>query len=139
MTMSYLAWQDGCSQRAIELDPSYARAYTGIADYDSALHIWYAARLPINGDILAMSAKALALDPNLAEAHAARAMALHHDGQDAEALGYFKRLALDPDLFEANFYFARSLFRRGAFEQATRLFRARGLTLRKRLHSPIHR
>ncbi|MBB3317250.1 adenylate cyclase [Rhizobium sp. BK181] len=122
MTMPYLNLARRMFAKAVELDPSYARAYAGIADCDSALHIWYAAQLPIN-DILAMSAKALALDPNLAEAHAARAMALHHDGQDAEALVYFESaLALDPDLFEANFYFAHSLFRRGAFEQATVYF-----------------
>ncbi|EPE95340.1 adenylate/guanylate cyclase domain-containing protein [Rhizobium grahamii] len=137
MTLPYLNLARRMFAKAVELDPSYARAYAGIADCDSALHIWYAAQLPIN-DILAMSAKALALDPNLAEAHAARAMAFHHDGQDAEALGYFESaLALDPDLFESNFYFAHSLFRRGAFEQATVYFERAAALYENDYVSPI--
>ncbi|MDM9625777.1 adenylate/guanylate cyclase domain-containing protein [Rhizobium sp. S152] len=118
MTMSYLVLARRMFAKAVELDPNYARAYAGIADCDSALYIWYAAELPIS-DILDMTDKALALDPDLAEAHAARAIALHHDGRDAEADPYFARaLALDPNLFEANFHYAHRLFKRGQFEAA---------------------
>jgi adenylate cyclase len=90
MTMSYLTLARRMFSKAIELDPNYARAYAGIADCDSALYIWYAAELPIH-DILEMTEKALTLDPDLAEAHAARAIALHHDGRDEEADRYFAR------------------------------------------------
>jgi adenylate cyclase len=118
MTMSYLSLARRMFSKAIELDPDYARAYAGIADCDAALHIWYAAELPIQ-EILETSAKALTLDPDLAEAHAARAIALHHNGKDEEADPYFERaLALDPNLFEANFHFAHRLFKRGQFEEA---------------------
>ncbi len=118
MTMSYLIMARRMFYKAIELDPNYARAYAGIADCDSALYIWYAAELPI-GEILEMTARAIALDPDLAEAHAARAIALHHGDRDAEADDYFARaLALDPNLFEANFHFAHRLFKRGQFNEA---------------------
>ncbi|MBB3964722.1 TPR end-of-group domain-containing protein [Rhizobium metallidurans] len=118
MTMSYLIMARRMFYKAIELDPHYARAYAGIADCDSALYIWYAAELPI-GEILETTEKALALDPALAEAHAARAIALHHADRDQEADIYFARaLALDPNLFEANFHFAHRLFKRGQFEEA---------------------
>src|SRR5205085_2390680 len=55
--------------RAVELDPRYARAYAGLADCDSHLRMIYQMDVAIDG-ILATTAKALALDDNLAEAHA---------------------------------------------------------------------
>ena len=47
--------------KAVELDPLYARAYAGIADCDSFLFLHYHVDVAIE-DILATSAKALALD-----------------------------------------------------------------------------
>ena len=62
--------------KAVELDPLYARAYAGIADCDS----FPVPSLPCGEfaieDILATSAKALALEGGLAEAHASRGLAL---------------------------------------------------------------
>src|SRR5207302_784099 len=61
--------------KAIELDPNYARAYAGIASSDAFLYTLYQADIALEG-ILDISAKALALDSQLAEPHAARAAAL---------------------------------------------------------------
>src|SRR5438876_7603614 len=61
--------------KAVELDPRYARAYAGIADCDSFLFLWYREDIAID-DILDTSAKALALDDKLAEAHGSRGLAL---------------------------------------------------------------
>src|SRR6266513_877552 len=61
--------------KAVELDPLYARAYAGIADCDSFLFLHYHLEAGIDS-ILATSAKALALDNRLAEAHASRGLAL---------------------------------------------------------------
>src|ERR1041385_8703315 len=61
--------------KAIELDPLYARAYAGIADCDSFLFLQYHGDIAID-DILNTSAKALALEGGLAEAHASRGLAL---------------------------------------------------------------
>src|SRR5207247_9527864 len=56
--------------KAVELDPLYARAYAGIADCDSFLFLHYHVEDIAIEDILATSAKALALDNELSEAHA---------------------------------------------------------------------
>src|SRR5213595_3644474 len=61
--------------KAAELDPRYARAYAGIADCDSFLLLHYHVDVPLD-TILETSAKALALDNRLAEAHASRGLAL---------------------------------------------------------------
>ena len=57
--------------KAVELDPLYARAYAGIADCDSFLFLHYHVDVALDS-ILATSAKALALEDGLAEAHASR-------------------------------------------------------------------
>jgi adenylate cyclase len=61
--------------KAVELDPSYARAYAGIADCDSFLYSQTAEAISPESS-LAMSEKALSLDNSLAEAHASRGAAL---------------------------------------------------------------
>ena len=61
---------------AVELDPLYARAYAGIADCDSFLFLHYHVENVAIEDILNTSAKALALEGGLAEAHASRGLAL---------------------------------------------------------------
>ena len=61
--------------RAVELDPHYARAYAGMANCDSRLNSKHGVAISVD-DILATTGKALAIDPNLAEAHAARGYAL---------------------------------------------------------------
>ena len=69
--------------KAVELDSEYARAYAGIADCDSFLCLHYYVDIGIDS-ILAASARALALDANLAEAHASRGLALHLAKRSAE-------------------------------------------------------
>ncbi|MET0942776.1 MAG: tetratricopeptide repeat protein [Mesorhizobium sp.] len=119
---SYVLMARRMFTRAMELDPGYARAYAGIADCDSILHSWHHADVSIDG-ILAMSAKALALDPELAEAHASRGLALQFGGRREEAVAEFERaLELDPDLYEANYFYARFFNAEGNFEKAAKLF-----------------
>jgi adenylate cyclase len=121
-TKPYLLLARRMFSKAVELDPNYARAYAGIAHCDSALHAWHVAEVSLEG-VLAMSAKALALDPDLAEAHASRGLALHHGERHEEAIAEFERaLALDVNLYEANFFYARFFFERGDFERAANLF-----------------
>ncbi len=122
-SMSYVLLARRMFTKATELDPHYARAYAGIADCDSILHSWHQnADVSIDG-ILAMSAKALALDPELAEAHASRGLALQWGGHHEEAIAEFEHaLALDPNLYEANYFYARFFFEQGDFEKAAKLF-----------------
>jgi adenylate cyclase len=108
--------------KAVELDPLYARAYAGIADCDSFLFLHYDLDVSLD-DILATSAKALALDEGLAEAHASRGFALGNSSRFAEAEAAFERaLALDPNLFEANFFYARTCVMQGQLEKAAHYF-----------------
>ena len=108
--------------KAVELDPVYARAYAGIADCDSFLFLHY--HLPAGIDsILATSAKALALDDRLAEAHASRGLALSLGQRNEEATAEFeKAITLDPNSFEAHYFYARACVTQGKFERAATLF-----------------
>jgi adenylate cyclase len=108
--------------KATELDPRYARAYAGIADCDSFLFLHY--HVDVGTDsILATSAKALALENDLAEAHASRGLALsvaqRYDGAMVE---FDQAIRLDPNSFEAHYLAARANFVQGKIERATGLF-----------------
>ena len=108
--------------RAAELDPAFARAYAGIANCDARLVGWYGVRVPLE-DILAMANKALALDPRLAEAHAARGEALRVAGRSDEAIAAFERaLELDPNCYEANLAYARHARGIGQLDRSAGLF-----------------
>ena len=107
--------------KAIELDPNYARAYAGIADCDAFLYMVYQVDIPLEG-ILETSAKALALDSNLAEAHTARGVALSVARKFEEANAEFERaLTLDPNSFDAHFLYARPAFQQGKIARAVEL------------------
>ena len=108
--------------KAVELDPLYARAYAGIADCDSFLFLHYHLEAGIDS-ILATSAKALALDNRLAEAHASRGLALSLGQQHEEAIAEFEEaIALDPNSFEAHYFYARACVTQGKLERAATLF-----------------
>lgn len=91
--------------RAIELDPLYARAYAGLATCDALLKSRHGVDVPVD-KILATADKALSIDPNLAEAHAARGMACMGADRRAEAVAAFEQaFALDSKCYQAhNFY-----------------------------------
>ncbi len=57
--------------RAIVIDPHYARAYAGVADCCSFLYMYWDSNEDNLNEAEAASRKALELDPELAEAHAA--------------------------------------------------------------------
>ncbi|MDW6025080.1 tetratricopeptide repeat protein [Mesorhizobium sp. BAC0120] len=108
--------------RAIELDPNYARAYAGIAVCDARLRSQFGVQISVD-DILANTAKALAIDPNLAEAHAARGFASAVAGNRPEAVSAFEQaLSVDPNCHEANRYYAEFCVTDGLFERAATYF-----------------
>jgi adenylate cyclase len=108
--------------KAVEVDPNYARAYAGLASATSRL--WGMYNVPTNADeLLAITDKALALDPKLAEAHAARGEALSNSGRRPEAAAAWERaLELDPNSFDANLSYARFCVTEGDFEKAIELY-----------------
>ncbi len=107
--------------KAVEIDPQYARAYAGIANCDYRLHGWYNV-VPAQ-DVLVTASKALELDPELAEAHAARGAALANSGRRAEAREAFeKALRIDANNFDACLEFARFCVAEGDLERGAELF-----------------
>ena len=108
--------------KAVEADPLYARAYAGIANCDSRLSGWYNVAKSAE-EILATAGKAIALDPNLSEAHAARGMALANGDRREEAAEAFERaLELDPNNFDACLSYARFCVTEQKTDRAIELF-----------------
>lgn len=108
--------------RAIELDPGYARAYAGVAVCDARLRSQFGMEIRVD-DILANTAKALAIDDRLAEAHAARGVALAVVGNRTDAETAFEQaLLLGPNCHEANRYYAEFCVTEGRFEPAATYF-----------------
>lgn len=114
--------------KAIEIDPRYARAYANLAACESYLSM--SDPCVTNESCVANSLRALDLDPNLAEAHAARGLVLYAAGRYIEATLEFElALSLGPDLFKTYFLFARKRRLQGFHQKAVALFE-KAITLR---------
>jgi adenylate cyclase len=110
-------------ERAIEIDPHYARAYAGIADCCSFLYTYWHASTNTLEQADAASRKALELDADLADAHASRGLAVSLRKQYDEAAKEFEiAIRLDPKLFEAYYFYARAVFAQGKMAEAVELF-----------------
>ena len=109
-------------EKAIEIDPSYALAYAGIAAASSVLYTYFDRR-PVNSiqaDVA--SRKALDLAPELAEAHLARAVALRVGDRANEAEPEFEAaIKLDPKLFDAFYFYGRARKYQGRYAEAAKL------------------
>jgi adenylate cyclase len=108
--------------KAVELDPSFAEAYAGIADCDSYSFLTRKSLTTITS-MLDISAKAIELNPNLAAAHASRGLACWGAERPSEAEAeYMKALELDPNLYEANYFYGRYCRAMGHLSRAAELF-----------------
>ena len=109
--------------RAAETDPDYARAYAGVADTCSLLYMYYDAREFNLKQADFASAKALELEPDLAEAHVARGLAVSLSKRFQEAEAEFEiAMKLDPKLFEAAYWYGRALEAEGRFPEAVKMY-----------------
>jgi serine/threonine protein kinase/tetratricopeptide (TPR) repeat protein len=110
--------------RAIEIDPDFALAHAGVADCCSLLVHWYGETDEATlAEADAASQKALELNPDLAEAHAARGIVLWQMGQPNESEAEFETaIRLDPRQFNARYFHAREYYEQGRLEEAVRLF-----------------
>jgi serine/threonine protein kinase/Tfp pilus assembly protein PilF len=105
--------------RAIEQDPRYARAYAGTAQCSAFLYQNAGGHARDLDEADSASQKALELDPESAEAHAARGVALSLRREHAEAEREFQTaIRLNPDLFEAHYFYARDCFSQGSYAKA---------------------
>ena len=125
-------------RRAIELDPGYGPAYAGLATAHSTLYEWFGARDEDLTGAAQASERALALAPDLAEAHVARGCALSLMRRYDEASREFaEAIRLNPNLFEAYYYSARARFARGDVAGSAALFRKAADVRQEDFQSPF--
>ena len=103
---------------ATEIDPDYATAWALMAVAQAALKFYFNGQ----GDGgLAAAERALAIDDNLAEAHAARARVLTSEARYDEAMVEIEAaLRLDSESFEVNAAAARLYFMQSRYNDAIR-------------------
>jgi TolB-like protein/Tfp pilus assembly protein PilF len=113
--------------RAIEIDPNFARAHAGIADCCSFLYMyWDGSKANLEGADVS-SRKALELDPESAEAHTSRGLALTLHGRYQDARQEFEAaLRLNPMLYEAHYFYGRACLTEGKFAEAVSHYRDAG-------------
>jgi TolB-like protein/lipoprotein NlpI len=110
-----------CFERAVRLDPAYARAFAGLADAHLVLAIMgHAPAAPEVARVHAAVARALALDGELAEAHASLACVLFaFDWEWDSAEREFERaIVLDPGYGLAHHRYGLYLMYRRRFDEA---------------------
>jgi TolB-like protein/tetratricopeptide (TPR) repeat protein len=124
LTRPHLETSGGMFERAIELDAGYGPAWAGLAMVHATLYEWYGATEDDLVTAERASQRALALAPELAEAHVARGCALSLSRRYEEAAREFEdAIRLNPNLFDAYYYFARTSFACGEVERSAELFR----------------
>ena len=112
-----------CFEQAIALDPSYALAYAGLADFYIILG-WYSYVAPCESYPRAKAAatRALQIEPNLAEAHTAMGfISLLYDWEMPAAEKHFRRaIELNPGYAPGHHWYADFLAANGRLEESWR-------------------
>jgi len=102
--------------QATALDPEYARAWALLALAQASLQFRHGKR---GDEGLASAERALALDPNLAEAHCVLASFLRERGEQERANAEIETaLRLDPESWEVNKEAGQHVFLQGRFREA---------------------
>src|ERR1700754_946570 len=118
-------------KHAIELDPDYALAYTGIADYYNWLGVFGIRPFPeCSAAAKQAASKAVELDSSSAEAYSALAFAtVCHDFDWATAEGQHRRsIEINPNYATGHHWYAFHLAMVGRFDEAiAQMLRAREL------------
>ncbi len=127
------AWRNAleCYNHAIELDPEYALAYTGIADYYNWLGVFGIKPFAETAAAAkAAATKAVTLDPTSAEAYSALGFAtVCHDFDWITAEGQHRRaVEINPNYATGHNWYAFHLLMCGRFDEAiSEMLRAREL------------
>jgi adenylate cyclase len=105
--------------RAVEIQPSFALGWCGIADAMGDLYLFHVRDEALRVGAEEASRRAVTIEPSLAEAHTSRGQALVLRGEFDQATDEFETaIALDPRSFDAHFLFARLLWTLGRSEAA---------------------
>jgi len=107
-------------EQAINNDPTYAAAYSGLADCNSGL-AWHGFKSPAEAlpKAYAAARKAIEIDPESAEAHASLGLVMSHRWDWTGAEAEFKRaLQLDPQYANAHHWYGDYLSMRGRHGEA---------------------
>ena len=107
-------------EQAVEKDPTYAPAFSGLADVADALG-WYGYESPqsfVRARQLAL--KAIALDDSLAEGHASLAMGLFYSDWDRAGAEreFLRAIELDPNYANAHHWYGELLSVTGRHQEA---------------------
>jgi adenylate cyclase len=120
-------------RQAVTFDPNYAEAWALMALAQSQLRLWHGR----DEDALTAAERALAINPNLAEAHCVKAHQLEEKGLQEEANGEIDiALRLDPESWEVNREAARLMFRQGKFREAIPYFEKASALMDTDWHNP---
>ena len=106
---------------ALKRDPTFAPAYLGLAEAYTNLGTVFSGVSPevTRPKVISFARKALALDPNLVEAHVALAFVLEEEWHWTEAEAEYRRaLELNPNNAEAQAWFALWLVCEGRTDEA---------------------
>jgi len=109
-----------CFAQAIQVDPMFARAYTGISDCYALFAYYYLPPRPTLMKAKGAAARALEIDGTLAEAHTSMAFVKHkleRDWAGAEK-GFRRAIELDPDLIWAHHWYALFLAAMGRHQES---------------------
>jgi adenylate cyclase len=121
-----------CNQ-ATSFDPNYAQAWALMALAQSQLRFWHGRDV----DPLPAAERALAINPNLAEARCVKAHLLEEQGRPAEANDEIETaVRLDPESWEVNREAARLIFRQGRVGDAIPYFEKAAALMESDWHNP---
>ncbi len=105
--------------RAVEVDPDYALAHAGLADCGAYLYMHVFGQDDMRDAALTAARRAVALDPELAQARVSLGLALSLTLDHVASEREFERaIELDPRLFEAHYFYARDAFMQHHWEKA---------------------
>ena len=121
-----------CKQ-AISFDPDYAQAWALMALAQSQMRFWHG----MDADPQLAADRALAINPNLAEAHCVKAHLLEEEGRPDEATAEIETaVRLDPESWEVNREAARLIFRQGRIADSIPYFEKAAALMESDWHNP---
>ncbi|MEO5611651.1 MAG: TIR domain-containing protein [Sphingomicrobium sp.] len=121
-----------CKQ-AISFDADYAQAWALMALSQSQMRFWHG----MDADPQFAAERALAINPNLAEAHCVKAHLLEEEGRPAEATAEIETaVRLDPESWEVNREAARLIFRQGRIADSIPYFEKAAALMESDWHNP---